>query len=578
MSPAPSRKPRRHVSRPGGKSPRRRRPQPAAQAPLQIIPLGGLGEIGKNSTLIQSGQDALLVDAGLMFPEEELLGIDLVIPDFSVLTGRGLRLHGVVLTHGHEDHIGALPFLLQHVQPVVLGTPLTLGLARGKVEGQATNARWQTIGYREEATLGPFKVELVRVSHSIPDSASVIVRAAGSTVVVSGDFKFDQTPVDGRPTDIARLAELGEQGVSALLLDSTNSERPGYTPSERQVGVALAQYFEQARGRIIVTTFASNIHRLQQVVNLAEATDRRVGVIGRSMEGSVRIARDLGHLRPRAGLLATVEELRRLPDRQVAILITGSQGEPLSALTRMAAGEHRQLSVKRGDTVIFSASAIPGNEGMVARTIDNLFRRGAEVIYGSATGVHVSGHASAEELKLMMNLLRPQVLVPVHGEYRMLVQNARLAAQVGIPQAHILMGENGTIFEVAPRGRIAGRLAVSNVLVDGLGVGDVGAVVLRDRQHLARDGIVIVLLGLDRSTGKVVSGPDVVSRGFVFMKEAGDLVADARGRVLETVRRLQRAHATDWGPVKSAIRDDLSQFLYERTRRQPMVLPMVMEV
>jgi ribonuclease J len=580
MTAAPS---RRGPRRGGGVRPR---PSPQGKpgraksggGRLQIIPLGGVGEIGKNATLIQSGGDALLVDAGLRFPEEELLGIDLVIPDFSVIASRRVRLHGVVLTHGHEDHIGALPFLLEREQPVIVGSPLTVAMAKERAAERGKKAPWRPTAYREEVELGPFQVELVRVSHSIPGAAAVVVRAGGSAVVVSGDFKFDQTPVDGHPTDVARLAQVGEAGVTALLLDSTNSERPGYTPSERAAGEALARRAEGVRGRIIVTTFSSNVHRLQQVIDLAAATGRRVGVVGRSMEQSVRIAQTTGHLKSPPGVLATVEEVRGLADHRVIILITGSQGEPLSGLSRVAAGTHRALTLKPGDTVIFSASAIPGNEAVVARTIDNLFRRGAEVVYGRESGVHVSGHGAAEELKLMTNLLRPQVFIPVHGEYRMLVQNSRLAAQTGIPPARILLGENGTIFEVGAHARIAGRLQAGNVLVDGLGVGDVGAIVLRDRQHLARDGMVIVLLGLDQASGEIVSGPDVVSRGFVYMREAEPLLAEVRGRVAETIKGLQRTHGTDWTPVKAAIRDDLSRFLYERTKRQPMILPMVLEV
>jgi ribonuclease J len=555
------------------------RPAPAkGGGQLQIIPLGGVGEIGKNATLIQSGSDALLVDAGLRFPEEELLGIDLVIPDFSLIAQRHVRLHGVVLTHGHEDHIGALSFLLDREHPMVVGSPLTVAMAKERAAERSKEARWRPTAYREEVGLGPFQVELVRVSHSIPGAAAVVVRAGGRAVVVSGDFKFDQTPVDGQPTDVARLAEVGEAGVTALLLDSTNSERPGYTPSERVAGEALARRAEGVGGRIIVTTFSSNVHRLQQVIDLGAAIGRRVGVVGRSMEQSVRIAQATGHLKAPKGVLATVEEVRQLPDDRVIILITGSQGEPLSGLSRVAAGTHRALSLKRGDTVIFSASAIPGNEAVVARTIDNLFRRGAEVIYGRESGVHVSGHGAAEELKLMTNLLRPQVFIPVHGEYRMLVQNSRLAAQTGIPASRILLGENGTIFEFGAHPRISGRLQAGNVLVDGLGVGDVGAIVLRDRQHLARDGMVIVLLGLDQATGEVVSGPDVVSRGFVYMREAEPLLAEVRGRVSDTIKGLQKTQGTDWAEVKRAIRDDLSRFLYDRTRRQPMILPMVVEV
>jgi len=543
--------------------------------PLRVVPLGGLGEIGKNCTAFQYGEEVLLVDVGVMFPDEELYGVDLVIPDFGFLRRSGRRLLGVALTHAHEDHVGSLSFLLREFRVPVYGTPLTLGLVRNKVRDGALHA----VQPRQRVRLGPFEVEWVRVAHSVPDSCSVVVRTPAGTVVVSGDFKFDQTPIDGKATDVARLAELGEEGVLALLLDSTNVERPGITPSERVVGERFQQLFAEAPGRVLVTTFASNVHRLQQAFDAAARSRRKVAAVGRSMVDVIRAASHLGYLKFNPDAYVPVEEANRLPDRHVLLLVTGSQGEPLSALTRISTGSHRQVRLKRGDTVVFSASPIPGNEAMVARTINHLFRQGAEVVYGPTSGAHVSGHASQEELRLMIHLLQPRYVVPVHGEYRHLVLNARLAQSVGIPPDRVLVGENGTVFEFRDgQGRVAGREDVGNVLVDGLGVGDVGAVVLRDRQHLARDGVLIALVALDRQTGRLVQGPDVVSRGFVYQRGAEELIDAVREEVRRAVERCRRQGQTDPGAVRAEIRDQVSRFVYERTGRQPMVLPLLVEV
>jgi ribonuclease J len=540
-----------------------------------VVPLGGLGEIGKNCTAFQYGEEVLLVDVGVMFPDEELYGVDLVIPDFGFLRRSGRRLLGVALTHAHEDHVGSLSFLLREFRVPVYGTPLTLGLVRNKVRDGALHA----VQPRQRVRLGPFEVEWVRVAHSVPDSCSVVVRTPAGTVVVSGDFKFDQTPIDGKATDVARLAELGEEGVLALLLDSTNVERPGITPSERVVGERFQQLFAEAPGRVLVTTFASNVHRLQQAFDAAARSRRKVAAVGRSMVDVIRAASHLGYLKFNPDAYVPVEEANRLPDRHVLLLVTGSQGEPLSALTRISTGSHRQVRLKRGDTVVFSASPIPGNEAMVARTTNHLFRQGAEVVYGPASGAHVSGHASQEELRLMIHLLQPRYVVPVHGEYRHLVLNARLAQSVGIPPDRVLVGENGTVFEFRDgQGRVAGREDVGNVLVDGLGVGDVGAVVLRDRQHLARDGVLIALVALDRQTGRLVQGPDVVSRGFVYQKGAEELIDAVREEVRRAVERCRKQGQTDPGAVRAEIRDQVSRFVYERTGRQPMVLPLLVEV
>ena len=518
----------------------------------------------------------LVVDAGLMFPEDELLGIDFVIPDYRVLTSGG-TVHGVVLTHGHEDHVGSLPYLLQTISVPVFGTPLTLGLARRRVEEAEGSPKMTGIAVepRRPVQVGPFEVEAVHVTHSIPQACAVVVRSPAGTVVWSGDFKFDQTPVDDQPTDFSRLAEIGEAGVLALLMDSTNVERPGYAPSERVVGAALDEIFARTKGRIIVTTFASNVHRLQQVIRTSARHGRKVALAGRSMVDTVTIASDLGALEVPRGGLVPLDQVRSLRDHQVTLLTAGSQGEPVSALTRMATGQHRMVTIKSGDTVIFSATPIPGNEGMVARTINNLYRHGAEVISGSA--VHASGHAYQEELKLMLTVLRPRFFMPVHGEYRHLVLNRRLAIAVGIPEERTLVVENGQIVGVS-RDRIAraGTADAGSVLVDGLE--GVGAVVLRDRRQLAQDGVLIALVALERQTGELVMDPDIVSRGFVYMRESGELIEESKKRIRDAVARCRERGVTEWGAVRSAIREALGPYLFERTHRQPMILPMLVEV
>ena len=544
---------------------------------MQIIPLGGLGEIGKNCTLIRLGGEVLVVDAGLMFPDEEMLGIDLVIPDFRSLADLGV-LRGIALTHGHEDHIGALPYLLQRIQAPVYGTPLTLGLASRRVEQTpgAPRIKGSPVQPRRPLRIGPFEVEFVHVNHSIPQSCAVVVRSPAGTIVCSGDFKFDQTPIDGAPTDFARLAEIGEAGVRVLLMDSTNVERPGYAPSERAVGNALDEIFARARGRILVTTFASNVHRIAQVFRAAEHHHRKVAVAGRSMVDTVTIASKLGVLRVPRRTLVPLEQVSRLPGAQVVILTSGSQGEPLSALTRMAAGTHRMVTIQPGDTVVLSASPIPGNEAMVNRTINQLYRQGADVIHGAE--VHVSGHAYQEELKLMLTLLRPMFFLPVHGEYRHLVLNQQLATAVGVPKERTLLAENGLVVGVSSTGLDrAGTVEAGDVLVDGLGVG-VGAVVLRDRQHLAQDGVLIALVALDRQSGELLRQPDIVSRGFVHMRESGELIEEAKKRVRDAVTQSRERGVTEWGAVRAAIREALGRYLFDQTHRHPMILPLLVEV
>jgi len=512
-----------------------------------------------------------------MFPDEEMLGIDFAIPDFRAIAAEG-AVRGIVLTHGHEDHVGGLPYLLQTVQAPVYGTPLTLGLARRRVEETRGAPKMKGVPAepRHPVRIGPFEVELVHVNHSIPQACAVAVRTPVGTVVCTSDFKFDQTPIGEGPTDFSRLAEIGEAGVLVALMDSTNVERPGYAPSERVVGAALDDIFARSHGRILVTTFASNVHRVQQIFETAGRHDRKVAVAGRSMVDTVAIASELRALKVPRGTLVPLEQVRRLPERQVAILTSGSQGEPLSALTRMAAGTHRAVTIKSGDTVVFSATPIPGNEAMVGRTINQLYRQGAQVIHGAE--VHASGHACQEELKLMLTLLRPTFFIPVHGEYRHLVLNQRLATSVGIPEERTLLAENADRIDVSA-GRMArtGTIEAGTVLVDGLGIG-VGEAVLRDRRHLAQDGVLIALVALDRQSGDLLGEPDIVSRGFVYMRESGDLIEECKKRVREAVIRCRDRGATEWGAVRSAIRETLGRYLFDQTHRQPMILPLLVEL
>jgi|BEDMetMinimDraft_2_1075160.scaffolds.fasta_scaffold06137_1 ribonuclease J len=547
---------------------------------IRFIPLGGVGEIGKNLALLWVGDDIVVIDSGVAFPEEDMPGIDLVLPDISFVLEHRERVRGIFLTHGHEDHVGALPYVLRDLPVPVYGSRLTMGIVDLKLEEHHMQLPpgSRVVQPGERVTAGRMRVEFFRVNHSIPDAMGLIVRTPAGTVVHTGDFKFDQTPVDGQVAHYERLADLGRRGVKLLLSDSTNAERAGYTPSERTVGQTLERIIAHAPGRVLVASFASHVHRVAQTVEIAIRHGRRVAVVGRSMENVVRKAQELGHLPFPPGTWLDVDEIGRQPAHKVVILTTGSQGEPMSALSRMASADHKQVEIQPGDTVVIAASPIPGNEKLVARTVDNLFRRGATVIYGIPMGVHVSGHASQEELKLMLNLTRPQFFVPVHGEYRHLVHHAQLAREVGIPSDHIFIGENGTVFEFGPEaGRIAGQVPWGKVLVDGVGVGDVGHIVLRDRRQLSQDGVMIVVLGIDSQTGELVSGPDVVSRGFVYVRESESLMEEARQRVREAVRNLGE-ESTEWTAIKAAVRETLGKLLFERTRRRPMILPIVMEV
>ena len=548
---------------------------------VRIISLGGLGEIGMNMTLLETGEDLLIIDAGLMFPEEEMLGIDLVLPETTYLLEQRQRVRGVILTHGHEDHTGSLPFLLQQLPVPVYGTPLALGLAQEKLRefGLDQTADLRPIQAGDSLRLGEVRLEFIRVNHSIPDGVAVAAHTPAGLLVHSGDFKFDQTPVDGRLTDFRKFAELGEQGVLVLLSDSTNATKEGFTPSESAIGQTFESIFRTAPRRIIVACFASHIHRIQQVLDVAAGLGKKVAVTGKSMVANRRIAAELGHLRVPEDTLVRLDDLKRYPPDQGVIITTGSQGEPLSAVARMAVGEHKQIKIQPGDTVIFSARVIPGNEKSIARTVNHLFRRGAHVITEDVMpGVHVSGHGSQEELKLMLNLTRPRFFVPIHGEYRHLYSHARLARQVGIREENIFLLENGEVLEVTPTwGKVVGQVPAGRIFVDGKGVGDVGDTVLRDRQHLAQDGMVVVVIGFD-TAGTVVAGPDIVSRGFAHLPEDDILFDEARRLIITVLEGCSVEEKTDWTLVKQRIRSVLRKFLQKRVDRRPMILPVIIEV
>lgn len=548
---------------------------------LNLIPLGGLGEIGKNMLIVKYGSNMLIIDAGLIFPEDEMLGIDVVIPDISYLLENQQMVRGIVLTHGHEDHIGALPYVLRDLNVPVYGTKLTLGLLQSKLkeENMLDKVKLQCIKPKDTLKIGPFRVEFFRVSHSIPDAVGLAIHTPIGTIVHTGDFKFDHTPVDKEPTDFGKLAQLGELGILVLLSDSTNVERPGYTLSEKVVGKTFEETFRQASERIIVASFASNVHRIQQIITTAHKYNRKVAIVGRSMVNVVNVASELGYLDIPEDTLVDLDEVLSLPKNQVVIISTGSQGEPMSALSRIAMSDHRRIEIVPGDTVVISATPIPGNEKMVARTIDNLFKQGADVIHEAVSGIHVSGHASQEELKLMLSLIKPKFFVPVHGEYRMLIKHAHLAEEMGIPRENIFVCENGQVLEFTKnQGYFNGRVTAGRVLVDGLGIGDVGNIVLRDRKQLSQDGILIVVVTLNKENGTVVAGPDIVSRGFVYVRESEELLEEAKEKVKLVLDKCEERKVTEWSTIKSNVRDAIGKFLYEKTRRRPMILPIIMEV
>ncbi|MBR4641914.1 MAG: ribonuclease J [Selenomonadaceae bacterium] len=547
---------------------------------LKIIPLGGLGEIGKNMTLIRYGDEMIMIDAGLMFPENDMLGIDLVIPDISYVMENKTCLKAIILTHGHEDHIGALPFILKNLSVPVYGTKLTLGILSGRLKEDGVECKnLRAVSGGEIIMVGCFSVGFIRVNHSIPDSVGLSIKTPVGMIVHTGDFKLDYTPIDGKMTDFRRFADLGARGVLLLMADSTNAEKEGHTPSERTVGAAFNREFQNAPGRIIVATFSSNVHRIQQAIDTAIRYRRRVAILGRSMVNVVATSLELGYLHAPEGTIIDIEDIRSYPANKIVIITTGSQGEPMSALTRMAMSDHRQVDVIPGDTVIISATPIPGNEKLVAKTVDNLLKLGANVIHRREEGIHVSGHAARDELRLIHNLVRPKFFMPVHGELHHLVAHAKLAEELGMNRENILIGENGAVIELTrDSGKIAGHVNAGVIMVDGLGVGDVGNIVLRDRRQLSQDGILIVVVTMNRASGKIISGPDIVSRGFVYVRESEQLMDDARSRVFQVLRRCREEQISDWMTIKLNIRDALAQFLFEQTRRRPMILPIIVEV
>jgi ribonuclease J len=545
---------------------------------LRIVPLGGLGEIGKNMMVLELPSDLIIVDAGLMFPEEEMLGVDLVIPDISYVRERREKLRGIFITHGHEDHTGALPYILRELKAPIYCTRLTRGLISVKLREHKllADADLRSVSPGERVRLGDFQVEFVRVTHSIPDSCGLAIQTPLGTVVHTGDFKLDHTPVMGEPTDLARLAELGREGVLLLLSDSTYAEMPGYTASEQVVSETLDHIVARATGRVIIATFASLISRVQQVIDAAHRNDRRVFITGRSMTDNVQMALEQGYLQAPSGVLAPIEKLGGTRPERAVIVATGAQGEPTSALVRMANQDHRQVRISPGDTVVLSASPIPGNEMLINRTVDNLWRRGAEVVSSRTANVHVRGHAAQEELKLMLNLVKPSFFVPVHGEYRHLVSHARLAHATGISEEDTFVLEDGDILELTSRGgRVVGRAPAEHVYVDGLAVG-VDHVVLRDRRRLASDGIIVVILAVDKRNGRLVGQPDVVARGFADMEEVDELRDKARRQVVRALKGSD--HVAEWGDVNTRVKDALAQFIYQETHRRPMILPLMVEV
>lgn len=564
------------------KQPQRQSRSPRRKSPIRIIPLGGLGEVGKNITAYECKNDIFIVDTGLAFPNEEMLGVDIVIPDFSYLEKRADNIRGIVITHGHEDHIGGLAYLLKKVNVPVYATKLTIGLIEGKLKehGLLDAAKLNVVKPRDQVKMGSMTVEFIRVNHSIPDACAMAIHTPAGIIIQTGDFKIDYTPVSGNVTDLARFGELGSKGVLALLSDSTNAERPGSTLSERTVGESFERLFKHAWDkRIIVATFASNVDRIQQVVNMAEQTERKVVVTGRSMINVCAKALELGYLKAKQGTMIEMEAVSSYPPEKVVILTTGSQGEPLSALTRMSTNDHRQISITSNDCIIISASPIPGNEKFVGRIVNDLMKLGANVIYEKMHNVHVSGHACQDELKLILALTRPKFFMPVHGEYKHLMKHAGLAMNMGVPEANITIAQNGDVIETNGLSfKIVDKVPAGSVLVDGLGVGDVGSVVLRDRKHLAQDGLMIVVTTIERASGKIISGPDIVSRGFVYVRESEELIYGAKKAVKVVLQNCIENNIREWGIIKTKMREELSSFVYQRTKRSPMILPIIMEI
>ncbi|SCY98227.1 ribonuclease J [Alkaliphilus peptidifermentans] len=546
---------------------------------LKIIPLGGLNEVGKNMTAFEYKDEILVLDCGLSFPEDEMLGIDIVIPDITYLIKNKEKIKGIVLTHGHEDHIGALPYVLKKINVPVYGSRLTLGLVENKLkEHKMNNLHLERIKPGDIIKLGVFSIEFIHTNHSIPDACALAIQTPVGTILHTGDFKIDYTPIDGEMIDLHKFAEIGQKGVLLMMADSTNAERRGSTMSEKSVGVTFENIFRNTKKRIIVATFASNVHRIQQVMEAAHKYNRKIVVSGRSMINVVNVANELGALNVPDDIIIDIDQMDQYEDERIVIITTGSQGEPMAALSRMASSDHRKVEIRQGDLVVFSSTPIPGNEKLVSRVINQLFEKGAEVIYESLADVHVSGHACQEELKLMHRLVKPKYFIPVHGEFKHLKRHAQLAEELGMPKENIFTIQNGTIVELTKDyGKVSGSVPSGRILVDGLGVGDVGNIVLRDRKHLAEDGLMVIVVTISRETGKIIAGPDIISRGFVYVRESEDLMVEAKDVVRNALDSCGQQNVREWSVLKSSIRDALKDFLYEKTKRRPMILPVIME-
>lgn len=552
------------------------------KTPVRIMSLGGVNEIGKNIYVYECCNDIFIIDCGLAFPDDDMLGVDLVIPDFTYLEKNKDKIRGIVLTHGHEDHIGALPYFLKKINVPVYGTRLTLGLVEGKLRehGILSQCSLNVVVPRQNVKMGCMSVEFIRVNHSIPDACAMAVHTPAGVIVHTGDFKVDYTPIEGGIIDLARFGELGNKGVLALLSESTNAERPGYTATERKVGESFKSLFAGAEGkRIIVATFSSNIHRIQQIINNAAAWERKVAVSGRSMLNVLTTAKELNYIKIPDGMLVDIEEVNKYPPEKMVIITTGSQGEPLSALSRMSSGDHRQVTITPNDLIIISATPIPGNEKFVGKLVNELMKQGAEVVYEAMYEVHVSGHACQDELKMMLALTKPKFFIPIHGEYKHLKKHESLAIKMGIPEENIFLLNIGQVVETdSVEMKVVGQVQAGRVLVDGLGVGDVGSVVLRDRKHLSEDGLIVVVTTINRETGAVAAGPDIVSRGFVYVKESEELMEEAKQLVAKTLQNCCDRNIREWGNIKSSVRDELGNFIFQKTKRSPMILPIIMEV
>ncbi len=552
------------------------------RTPVRIIPLGGLNEIGKNMTVFECCNDMFILDCGLAFPDSEMPGVDIVIPDFTYVERNMDKLRGIVITHGHEDHIGGLAYLLKKVNAPVYGSGMTIGLIKHKLEehGLLNKVSLNVVESRKTIKMGCMAVEFIKVNHSIPGAMGMAIHTPAGVLVHTGDFKVDYSPIDGGPIDLARFGELGSRGVLALMADSTNAERPGYTQSERKVGESFEKLFTRAgQRRIIIATFSSNIHRVQQIINMAAKYGRKVAVLGRSMINVISTALELGYLEVPKNIIIDIENMNQYPPEQIVLITTGSQGEPMSALTRMAMHDHKKVNITPLDFIIISATPIPGNEKHVTRVVNELMKSGAEVIYESMYEVHVSGHACQEELKLLLALTRPKYFFPVHGEYKHMVKNANLGVEMGIPKENIILASIGNVIETDGASmRIVSQVPAGRVLVDGLGVGDVGSIVLRDRKHLAEDGLIIIVVGIEKATNSVISGPDIISRGFVYVREAEELMVEARQLLCHTLAECSAYELKEWTSLKGKLRDALSDYIYSKTKRSPMILPIIMEI